>query len=296
MQIRQIAMTADRQDGNGGRTVGGTKRGAGVHRGVVAPRGLCRRTVRALQLDPRLYREVAASDGDAWQAAVVVLAAATASGMALGARMFHLVGGFEPALLFFDAPMAGFSVMTALSAVTHVVAWPLWAAGLWVVGPRLSRAGPRPGFRSVARVVGFAQAPGLGLFAIPILTVVFWFGRVDPDGVGEAPLGLLASSVWSLVGVWVLLGTFVAVREVLGLSNGRTLAALAVVGGGAAIGAVLLRLAVPGVPAVWSENRAALLGGPSGFDVASGMDFNLGLGLADAVMAYLVRLATHGWL
>jgi len=270
--------------------------GSAVYREIAAADGLIRRVGRALQLDPSLYREVAAARSGTWQAVVVVLATATASGIALGARMFHLVGRIEPALLLFDAPMAGFFVVTALSALTQVVAWPMWAAGLWVVGKRLSRAGTSPSFWSVARVVGFAQAPGLILFAIPIMTGAFWLGRVDPDGVGEAPLGLLASSVWSLVVVWVFLGTFVATREVLGLSNGRTLAALAVAVGGAAVAAVLLRLAMTAAPVFWSENRAVLLGGPSGFDVASGVDFNLGLGLAEEVMAYLVRLATQGGL
>ena len=148
----------------------------------------------------------------------------------------------------------------------------------------------------MARVLGFAQAPGVFLFAIPIMTGAFWLGRVDPDGVGEAPLGLVASSVWSLVGVWVLLGTFMATREVLGLGNGRTLGTLAAAGGGVAIAVVLLRLAVTTVPAFWSENHAIRLGAPSGFDVASGVDFNLGLGFAEELMAYLVRLMTHGWL
>lgn len=249
-----------------------------------------------MKLDRSLYRELAAPGASTWQAVLVVVFTAVASGIAWGSRLFNLVERFEPALHGFDVPMAEFGVQTALSAVVHLVSWPVWAAAVWVVGERLSPPGRAPGFRAVARALGFAQAPGLLLFAIPIMTGAFWLGRVDPDGVGQAPLGLLASSVWNMVSVWVLVGTFLAAREVLGLGNGRTLGTLVAAGGGTAIGAVLLGLGLALISGHSFGDRAFLLGAPSGFDVASGIDFNLGLGLTEAVMAYLVRLAPSGWL
>ena len=277
-----------------GRAVGNSPISGALFRQVAASGGVFRRVGRALQLDPSLYREVAAPGTSTWQAILVVVLTAAASGIAWGARLFHLVGGFEPALHRFDAPMAGVDLPIALIALTQVAAWPVWAAGVWLVGRRLASGGRAPGFRSVARALGFAQAPGLFLYAIPIMTVAFWLGRVDPDGVGKAPLGLLASGVWSLVGVWVFLGTFVAAREVLGLGNGRTLGTLVLAGGGVAVAAVLLGLAIASISGHSVGDAAFLLGSPSGFDVASGFDFNLGLGLAEAVMAYLVRLAPNG--
>lgn len=270
--------------------------GAVLYHEVAAPGGLIRRAGRALRMDPSLYREVAESGNSTWQAVLVVVFTAVASGIAWGSRLFNLVERFEPALHGFDVPMAEFGVQTALSAVVHMVAWPVWAAAVWVVGERLAPPGRAPGFRAVARALGFAQTPGLLLFAIAIMTGAFWLGRVDPDGVGQAPLGLLASSVWSMVSVWVLVGTFLAAREVLGLGNGRTLGTLVAAGGGTAIGAVLLGLGLALISGHSFGDRAFLLGSPSGFDVASGIDFNLGLGLTEAVMAYLVRLAPYGWL
>lgn len=148
----------------------------------------------------------------------------------------------------------------------------------------------------MARFLAFAQTPGVLLFVIPVMTGAFWLGRVDPDGGGEAPLGLLASSVWSAVTVWVFIGTFLATREVLALSNGRTLLILIAAGACVAIVVTLLGAAATATSGGWSFDRAYARSGPSGFDVAYGTDFNLGFGFGSAVMAYLLRLASHGWL
>ena len=270
--------------------------GGVLYREVLAPGGLLPQVGRALQLDPSLYREVAAPGASTWQAVLVVALTAAASGIAWGAHIFHLIGSYEPALLHLRAPMAEFSLQSALRMIAHVVAWPLWAFVVWAVGGRLGSSGRAPGFRSVARVLAFAQAPGILLVVIPVMTGAFWLGRVDPDGVGEAPLGLLASSVWSVVAAWVLIGTFLATREVVAQGNGRTLVTLASAGAGVAIAATLLRQPVAAISLGWSHDHAAARYVPSGFDVAHGFDFNLGFGFGSAVMAYLLRLASHGWL
>ena len=191
--------------------------------------------------------------------------------------------------------MAGFSVLTVLSAIAQVVAWPVWTAGVWVIGQRLAPPGRAPGFWPVARVLAFAQTPGVLVVLIPIMTGAFWLGRVDPHGGGEAPLGLLASTVWSVVAAWVFIGTFLATREALGLGNGRTLGTLFGAGAGTAVVAVLLGVAVTAVSPGWSFDTAYERGVPSGFDVASGFDFNLGLDFGGAVMGYLFRLSFHVW-
>lgn len=270
--------------------------GAFLYREATASGGLTRRVIRALQLDPCLYREVAAPGASTWQAVLLVALAAAASGIAWGAHSFHLISSYETALLHLDVPMAEFSLQTALRAIAHVVAWPLWAFGVWAVGGRLASPSRAPGFRTVARVLAFTQAPGIVLVVIPVMTGAFWLGRVDPDGVGEAPLGLLASSVWSVVAVWVLIGTFLAIREIFPQGNGRTLVTLAGAGASVVIVATILRLAVAAISLGWSHDHAAARYVPSGFDVAYGFDFNLGFGFGSAVMAYLLRLASHGWL
>jgi len=279
-----------------GRVVHALPLGAAAYREVVAPEGLIRRVSRALQLDPSLYREVMAPGAGTFQAVLIVVATAAASGIAWGARMFHLIGSYETALLNVEAPMAEFGVLTALGAIAHVVAWPLWATGVWAVGKQLSPPSRAPGFGSVARVMAFAQAPGVLLLLIPIMTGAFWLGRVDPDGGGEAPLGLLASSVWSVVAAWVLLGTFLATRQVMATSNRRTLIALATAGACVAVLATLLGAAVASISLGWSHDTAYARNVPSGFDVAYGFDFSLGFGFGTAVMAYLLRLASYGWL
>ena len=48
--------------------------------------GLVSHMVRAMRLDPTLYREVAAPSGSTWQALVVMLIAAAISGLGWGAR------------------------------------------------------------------------------------------------------------------------------------------------------------------------------------------------------------------
>ncbi len=212
--------------------------------------GFISRMLRALRLDASLYREVSAPDGNTRQAALVVLLTALAAGA--------------------EGVWVGLSG-AGLIAITHMAAWPVWAAGLWLVGARLRAPdGEASGFRQVARAVAFAQAPGV-FFATSL--VLFWI---------SAPVW---GTVRTLISVWVLVGTFLAVRETLGLSNGRTLGAIIGVG---AASAVLLGppIVLVTVWALWPEHTLGQVVATFAYGV---FDFNLGLGLIDRVMSLVLR-------
>ena len=214
--------------------------------------GLIGRMLRALRLDASLYREVSAPDVDTRQAMLVVLLTAAAAG----------TEG-----LWVGASGAG------LIAITHMLAWPVWAAGLWLVGVRLrTPSGETPGVQQVARAIAFAQTPGVFFALSPIY---LW------------SLGPLGGTVRSLVFVWVLVGTFLAVRESLGLSNGRALGALV------AVGAAIAALLGPAIvfATVWALIPQLGMGRMVALVSYGVFDFNLGLGLMNAVMRLVLPAA-----
>ncbi len=142
-------------------------------------------------------------------------------------------------------------------------------------------------------MLAFAQAPGLCAVLIPLAAGTLWLARVDPRVDEGSTLGLLVYGVRAAVGVWVLLGTFLATHESLRLSYGRTLGALVAVAAGIGLFSVLL-----GIIVTWEfgSQRAAWvdsLASPSVFDISRGLDFNLGLSFGDAVVNYLIRLVDH---
>ena len=206
-----------------------------------APDGLAGRVVRALRLDPTLYHEVAAPGGGNWQAASVVVIAAVISAFSWGAVEFTSLGSPEPVGTDRGVVLAQSALSTALA---HVMAWPVWALGLWVVGTRwVAPDRQPPWFGQIARAIAFAQAPAvvLVLYVLIIAVVGFAWGS---DGVRSGVMWIMSFWLLVLVPVWVLAGTFLAVREALGLGNGRTLAALVIVGMaiGALVGFVVLML------------------------------------------------------
>ncbi len=264
-----------------------------LYRQVAAPGGVVRRVGRALQLDPSLYREVAAPGASTWQAVLVVVLTAGIAGVGWGAGALHLLVTGEPAVRWMQQVVAEISTVSAVSVFAHVAAWPVWTAGLWVFGRRFAPPSRSLGFWQVARVLAFAQAPGLCAVLIPIAAGAFWLARVDPRVDEGSTLGLLVFAVRAVVGVWVLLGTFLATHEALRLSYGRTLGALVAVAAGIGLLSVLL-----GIIVTWEfgSQRAAWvdsLASPSVFDVSRGLDFNLGLSFSDAVVNYLIRLVDH---
>ena len=271
--------------------------------------GLIRRTIRALSLDSDLYREVSAPGASTLQAVLIVMLAAVGVGLGEGSRtLLFMLGAWQiesrTGLLWYTFVDKTLPI-AALHAAVHLAAWPVWAAALWIIGGRLVAAGGRtPRFGSVARGLAFAQAPGLLLILTPVLVralvPIIGFAtdpETDPGRWGFVAFQLprtLDFGFRTLISGWVLIGTFLSLRESLGLSNGRTLGAMLAAGIAVAvllgILAKAIAFAVPSPP--WTFNLAlsgdSFLGiGGSGplaifwienaLPISLGFDFNLGL-------------------
>ena len=188
--------------------------------------------IRAARLDPSIYRDVAAASGSTRQAAVVILITSAVAGLYWGALAIPGLVRSDPEVAAnAGAVLAQFAVPTiGLSAVAHVGAWLIWTAGLWLVGARLAApAGPVRTYWPLARALAFAQTPALlGLVTVALTAVIG--PTLGAEALEASPVLMLTWTVQAVVGVWVLIATFMAVREALGLSTGRTLGSLVLVG------------------------------------------------------------------
>ena len=257
--------------------------------------GFINRLLRALRLDSTLYREVAAPGASTEQAALVVILAAVGFSFAQSARSLvswlSSSGSFwwsglttTEANAWIAMDFENYRVVVRVLAL--VAAWPVWAAGLWLVSKRLSASrGPAPGYGQVARVLAFAQAPGvLGpAFLLPTTVgaalVLPQTGWLEAYMAPSAPLVILSFLVrvgWPLLIAWVFLSTLLALREGLGLSGGQALGALIIVSAGLA---VLLGLVVT----VGSVAAAAVGAVPEAFGLEPRVP--VGLDHGDAIAA-----------
>ena len=108
------------------------------------------RIVRAIRLDPTLYRQVADDEQYTTEAFMIVLIVSlfSAGGAAIGAAMADT----NPVLTF---------ITNLLSTV--LLGWLLWAVIAYFVGTALDG---KSGITEMARTLGYANAPGLlGVFA-----------------------------------------------------------------------------------------------------------------------------------
>ena len=279
--------------------------------------GFITRTVRALHLDPAVYREAASPGGGSWQAFFVVLLAALGTGLGESSRV--LLSKFGTPLLWqrfgilWDVFAYEAIPIAVLVTIAHVAAWPVWAVVIWTIGRRLTSPGDNaPGLIPVARALAFAQAPGVLLIVLPIfvqLLVPIVDSVTDPDGdahrwlvLGQSAPRSLDFGIRTLISAWVLLGTFLAIREVFGFGHGRAFGAICATGlvtavlfGAFAIAMMQIAVTEPswgfglgsvhigtfelGVPLVLISIEQAV-------PVILGFDFNLGL--IDAFMRVFV--------
>ena len=132
-----------------------------------------------------------------------------------------------------------------------------------------------------------------------LLVVVVGFAR-GVEGIQSGVLWVTTFWLVVLIDVWVLAGTYLALRKALGLSNARTLVALVTVGLviGALVGfAALLLSGIAGRDMVGLRDDF-IAGfrddGLSAMDVAVGLDFNLRfIGQSGMVLYILSESVLH---
>lgn len=270
-------------------------------------------------MEPALYREVASPGANSRQATLVLVLAAGGAGLGGSARALlqtFVLRDLEQWTGYFWSLFAKEAVpLAVLGAVAHLFAWPVWAAALWIIGRRLASPNARAvGYWSVARALAYAQTPAIFLLLSPIiirvLVPIVWLTAAagsDPSRVVILDMSVLRTldfGVRTMISTWVLVGTFLAMREALGLSNGRTLGAL--LAAAAAVAVVLgvlaaaTSLAVP--PPAWDFNPTSTgdkflgIGGQGPLVVFSGrhaipitIGFDFNLGLIDAFMVFVTN-------
>jgi len=134
------------------------------------------RMIGAAKLDVATYEEVEHDKSATWQAALVVVLAAIATGIGV---------------------MAGGSLQLFLmAAIAALIGWVIWAAIIWLVGTKLlPEAQTEADIGQLLRTLGFASSPGL-------LRVL-----------GFIPV--IGGLVFLVVQVWMLITMVIAVRQAL---------------------------------------------------------------------------------
>jgi hypothetical protein len=153
------------------------------------------RMLRAARLDVQLYEDVEADVTATMQAltVVVLVAIATGVGSAVGAS--------------FDGARVGNPVGILISGIINaLVGWAVWSYVVYFVGTRFF--GGTSTYGELLRTLGFAETPGL----LAIL--------------GFVPV--LGGPLVAIAGIWTLVASFIAIRQALDISNGKTVATVIV--------------------------------------------------------------------
>lgn len=162
-----------------------------------------RRLFGAVVLDAHVYEEVEADRGANGQAVAVVLLASVATGIGLP--------GVD--VLSVEGLLGGI--------VGAIVGWVAWAALTYTIGTRLLPAPEtRADLGQLLRTLAFAAAPGL--FRV----------------IGAAPF--LATPVYVITSIWMLLAMVVAVRQALDYTSTARAVAVCAAGWALSVGMVAI--------------------------------------------------------
>ena len=146
------------------------------------------RMIRAAKLEVNLYEEVEADATATNQALLVVVVVAICSAIGSATSGGNLVAGVV------------FGLLSAL------IGWAVWSYVMFFVGTRFM--GGVATYGELLRTLGFAESPGV-LFILGIIPV----------------LGGIAQAVG---GIWILVSSFIAIRQALDMTNGKTVVTIIV--------------------------------------------------------------------
>jgi hypothetical protein len=165
---------------------------------------MLRRAARAAMLDKRVYEEVEHDESLNKEALAVVALAALATGVGAALERYQADGAFGQGTLI--------RLLYAMGA--SLLLYFIWSGVTYYVGTGFFGGRATPG--QLRRTLGYASAPqALGFFRFLAGPTYFWV---------PFAIGLL----------WSIATGFVAIRQALDVSNGKTLGVV-LIGGGIAI-------------------------------------------------------------
>ncbi|HEY3057996.1 MAG TPA: Yip1 family protein [Chloroflexota bacterium] len=152
------------------------------------------RMMRAARLNVPLYEEVEADTTATTQALTVVVIVALASGIGSGiaASMNQAGGNFIGSLIG--------------GIISALIGWAVWSFVIYFVGTRFF--GGTATYGELLRTLGYAESPG-------VLSIL-------------AFIPVLGPIVGAVAGIWVLVASFIATRQALDISNGKTVGTIIV--------------------------------------------------------------------
>jgi len=150
--------------------------------------------IRAARIDVALYNEVEADLNATTQALTVVVISAIAAG--IGGAISGVMRG-QPSLIV-GGLLGG--------TVAALLGWAVWSFVMYFVGTRMF--GGTATYGELLRTTGFATSPGV----LRILSFIPVVGGI----------------INLVVGIWMIITGFVAVREALDISTGSTIATIIV--------------------------------------------------------------------
>jgi hypothetical protein len=149
------------------------------------------RMLRAARLNVPLYEEVEADTTATTQALTVVVLVSLATGIGnaiAGASRGNVVGALIGGI------------------VAALIGWAVWSFVTYFVGTRFF--GGVATYGELLRTLGFAESPG-------VLTILSF-------------IPILGGIISLVAGIWVIVSSFIAIRQALDISNGKTVGVIIV--------------------------------------------------------------------